>query len=252
MKNRVKIALLSGGFTILGAIIGVFGTQSIQNSNSLFVHIDGEERKISKEKYEIALERESSLEQENEKISAENEELSEKINSLSSEIETVKQQLEEKNTSSETDELMGDESRNEKVGSVSLFDLTAFIGDFELEFTNGMVRCGDDTDNLGNTYTGGYRVNIDNAWDKEAVFAIDKKYSTISGTIALHSNCNEITDGIWIEFYDGERLIAETEHLYAGVRPISYEYDISNVDELKVVFAGTINAQMLMFGPYLK
>lgn len=88
-------------------------------------------------------------------------------------------------------------------------------------------------DNMGD---GSYTMSIfcikDNKTD--ITYPVSKKYSAIKGDLALASSENDIEVDLYVEFYNGKRCIGRTERITAGVRPISFEYDIGLVNDLRI------------------
>lgn len=146
-----------------------------------------------------------------------------------------------------------DDNTKNTTASSNLFEQNELIGQTE-DLTNSSV---DFVDNVGNTYPGGYSIYYDGNGNKngrEVTYALDGKYTTLRGTIALRSSENDIRDGVWLEFYDGNnKLIRETDHLYAGVSPVLVEVDVTQVDRLRVkANGGDQYAFILTSGLYLE
>ena len=118
-----------------------------------------------------------------------------------------------------------------------------------------LYASGDRVDNVGNSYPDGYLImynSLDNSV-REKCYILDKKYSNLSGEIALSYNDKDVEGEIWLEFYDGENLIDKTESLYSGVRPVDFSIDVSQVSELTIrVNGGSRSSSMLTQGFYLE
>ncbi len=145
-----------------------------------------------------------------------------------------------------------DDNTENTTTSSNLFEQNELIGKTE-DLTNSSV---DFVDNVGNTYPRGYSIYYDgngNKSGREVTYALDGKYTTLRGTIALRSSENDIRDGVWLEFYDNNTLIYQTGHLYAGVLPIEFSVDVSQIDRLKVkANGGDQFAFILTSGFYLE
>lgn len=146
---------------------------------------------------------------------------------------------------------------NERVSKVNILEMQPFVGDLD-DFVYNAGANGDNVDNVGNTYPSGYELCYNGyGWNDRLInkvtFILDKQYTTLSGTIALRQSYNDIEDGVWLEFYEGDILLYETDHLYAGIRPVEFSYDVSDVDELTMMIMGGDDiAFILTDGIYLE
>lgn len=89
-------------------------------------------------------------------------------------------------------------------------------------------------DNIGETHVYEIFCGAEN-YSKEITYALDKKYRWLKGNISLSYYDNDIGKYIWIEFYGDDRKIGETERFAAGVRPSSFQIDVSGITDLKIV-----------------
>lgn len=181
-----------------------------------------------------------------ESLKSENEELEDKNKELSAEIDKYAKEYtstsnSEKNTSSTNG------SNANTAGKKKLFEMQPLIGSI-VDFACTLTF--DNQDNLGNKYPNGYFLNL--IKDKSITFALDGKYSKLTGDLALDSSSNSIRDGAWLEFYSNGELIGTTEHLYAGVRPITFEIDITGVKDLEIRENYTQSAILLTNGFYVE
>lgn len=65
-------------------------------------------------------------------------------------------------------------------------------------------------------------------------YELGREYSTITGQIYAHSLCYH--GSAWLEFYDGDSLIFTTDKLNDSSNSVTFSFDVSCVDNLKVVF----------------
>lgn len=100
--------------------------------------------------------------------------------------------------------------------------------------TYGIVK-----DNLGNVYADGIggKSGYDENWE---TYKLAKHYKCIEGKIVVNydSRSNQ-TDDVYVKLYDGDTIIYTSPLITAGVEPIDFSVDISNVDTLKISFMGT-------------
>lgn len=100
--------------------------------------------------------------------------------------------------------------------------------------TYGIVK-----DNLGNVYADGIggESGYDENWE---TYKLAKHYKRIEGKIVVNydSRSNQ-TDDVYVKLYDGDTVIYTSPLITAGVEPISFSVDISDVDTLKISFKGT-------------
>ncbi len=185
-----------------------------------------------------------------ESLKSENEKLEDKNKELSAEIDKYKKEststsASEKNTSSTNG------SNVNTAGKKKLFELQPLIGKL-YDFAQETI--GEKKDNIGNLYPNGYILYANEYTAKSITYALEEKYKTLSGEIALDSENNSLRDGIWFEFYTNGEMIGSTDHLYAGVRPISFEIDVSGVNDLEIQakITGTTIGSVLTNGFYVE
>lgn len=193
---------------------------------------------------------------ENGTVSADLQELQAKINELEEENELLTEQVQKTTTTEgagqEEDTFSDTEQTEEQqVGKTNILALPPFKeGRNEFLYTSG-----DRVDNVGNTYPDGYLImynSLDNSF-QEKCYLLDKKYSNLSGEIALSYNDKDVEGEVWIEFYNGDNLIKKTKSLYSGVKPVDFSVDVSQVSELTIrVNGGNQSSSMLTQGFYLE
>ncbi len=89
------------------------------------------------------------------------------------------------------------------------------------------------TDNMGNSYK--YEVYCGaEGYSSEITYALDGKYTILSGTLGLRKADNDKKNGIWIEFYGDGKLIGESVHFVSGTRPYTFEIDVTGVNDLTI------------------
>lgn len=118
--------------------------------------------------------------------------------------------------------------------SINLLDTDPFIGSTD-KFLN--LAPSGSKDNLGNSYAGDYLIS-GVASGNNITYNLEGKYNSLSGTIALPDYYNDIKDGVWLEFRSSNSLLYETEHLYAGIRPVNFQIDITGLQEITIEVCG--------------
>lgn len=109
-----------------------------------------------------------------------------------------------------------------------LHEMSALVGDND-EF---WYTCST-TDNMGNSYK--YEVYCGaEGYSNEITYALDGKYTILSGTLGLRKADNDKKNGIWIEFYGDGKLIGESVHFVSGTRPYTFEIDVTGVNDLTI------------------
>ena len=129
--------------------------------------------------------------------------------------------------STNSEEFVQTEENNTE--SVEIATLIPLIGEND-EFWN----YGSYEDNMGSYHT--YRIFCFSSKSSKGItYPLNSCYSCIKGDVALGRKSNDIEYDIWIEFYGDGVLIGETAHFNAGVRPSSFEVDVSGVNDLTIV-----------------
>ena len=109
-----------------------------------------------------------------------------------------------------------------------LHEMSALVGDND-EFWDTCST----TDNMGNSYK--YEVHCGaESYSDEITYALDEKYTILSGTLGLRNADNDKKNGMWIEFYGDGKLIGESVHFVSGTRPYTFEIDVTGVTDLMV------------------
>ena len=104
-------------------------------------------------------------------------------------------------------------------------------GGFE---TYGIVK-----DNLGNVYADGIG-GIDRYNENWETYKLSKRYKRIEGKIIVnYESRSKQPDDVYVKLYDEKSVIYTSPLITAGVEPIPFSIDISNVDTLKISFMGT-------------
>ena len=112
---------------------------------------------------------------------------------------------------------------------VDIADMTPLIGKSDKFWYSSTSK-----DNVGNTYK--YQLYCGGeGYTQEITYALDSNYITLKGELGLREQNNNLNDGIWIEFYGDGKKLGETIHFYKGVRPYSFEINVSGVNDLKIV-----------------
>lgn len=222
MEKEIKAAIITGVCGIIGSIITYnIGANSGNGVNSSYVQ---ELQQIIK-----------SLQDKNESLT-----------------EQIAQLRESGNTEGITQQDPTDTTTiNIENNKINVFELTPFK-----EGRNKFIYSSTDSkDNIGNSYPGGYLMTYDGGQneEKEVCYILDKKYSVLSGTIALSYNHKDVEGEVWVEFYEGDTLIGKTDSLYSGVRPVEFSLDVSEVSELTIhLNGGSRYTSILTQGFYLE
>lgn len=94
-------------------------------------------------------------------------------------------------------------------------------------------------DNLGTVYAdgiGGRDTYVEN-WQS---YKLSKQYKKFEGKIIVnYDSRSSQTDDVYVKFYNGDTVFYTSPLITAGVEPIEFSEDVSNVDTLKISFMGT-------------
>lgn len=118
-----------------------------------------------------------------------------------------------------------------------LFDIETFTGAPEFEIISV-------TDTFDNEYKRMYRKNSAPAWggDNEFSYLLDGKYSKITGTMIWAKAYKNDTSGYYtMEFYDGDKLLYETDKCSYISGPINFSLNVTGIKILTVKFNGFSN-----------
>lgn len=100
--------------------------------------------------------------------------------------------------------------------------------------TYGIVK-----DNLGTVYADGIggRRSYEENWES---YKLSKQYKKIEGKIVVnYDSRSKQSDDVYVKFYNGDTVFYTSPLITAGVEPIEFSIDISDVDTLKISFMGT-------------
>ena len=100
-------------------------------------------------------------------------------------------------------------------------------------------------DNAGNTYSNGLGgVEGDNLnWQE---YQVNKEYSEFRGRIALNYDYKTMTSGnVWVSVYGDGQWLYSSPAITAGMIPVDFVIDISNVSVLRVCIDGTNMARLV-------
>lgn len=103
----------------------------------------------------------------------------------------------------------------------------------------GFKTYGITKDNLGTVYADG--IGGINSYDENwQSYKLSKKYKKIEGKIIVnYDSRSRKPDNVYVKFYNGNNVFYTSPLITAGVEPIEFSVDISNVDTLKISFMGT-------------
>ena len=175
--------------------------------------------------------------------------LKEKNSELLDEVEDLKEASDANISLQDTKNVKQSENKVTKNSSKeNLFNMQPLIGS-----VGGFAGTtySNEKDNVGNIYLNGYIILCGYS-ENTITYALDGNYKKVFGEIALNNSSNNIRDGIWLEFYGDGELIGATDHLFAGVRPISYDFDVTGVTDLQIQAKGEVMASMLTNGIYIQ
>lgn len=71
--------------------------------------------------------------------------------------------------------------------------------------------------------------------DYDWTYLLGGKYEKLSFAMGLSSQCRDTSGAVWFDFYGDGKMIGRTDQFTSGVKPASYEIDVSGVDKLRVV-----------------
>lgn len=110
------------------------------------------------------------------------------------------------------------------------------------------------TDTYGNTYPSAYEASHiweeSHTYNSPPVYLLDGKYSKCQGQFAWPKEKKDKKGRIWIEFYGDDELLYKTEKISADDRAFTFEFDVSNVQKLKICRRASIPSIYAIY-PYL-
>ena len=285
MSNTIKAAIITGIATIVSAVIGVsFGKSSEQKNIQYEIHTAmGDVVNVTSNNNEVTINNVKDLVDEYLNVLAQkesllngkqdqnvNDQLKNEISKLqselenleakNSELETENSELEAKNSELEAknSELEAKNSELETENSeleaktISIFTLETFRG--KGGWRNSTYSQSSFTDTYGNKYQSAYEAL--HIWDgsytyyNPPVYLLDKKYSKCQGQLAWPKEDKDKNGYIWIEFYADDELLYTTEKIGADDRALTFEFDVTNVEKLKIYRKASIPSVDAIY-PYL-
>lgn len=89
-------------------------------------------------------------------------------------------------------------------------------------------------DNVGNLYPpSAYEIYAsDTETENSITYALDGEYALLTGTLAIRKNSYH--ESLWVEFYDGDLKLGETEIVGDGIRPVDFEINVTGVIDLTI------------------
>lgn len=239
MKDTVKAALITGILGIAASVItGVFTYKA--GGEEVEQRIDNQVSQV--------------VEVDNGDVDAAVGYLVSRVEELEDENELLRAQIDGSSTGIDnpgTDGGSEGDGIDDEIGKVDIFTLLPFEEGREDFIYPSESR----QDNVGNSYPGGYLLTYDGLQNKNRriSYILDQKYTTLTGQIALNYGQKDVDEEVWVEFYDGDNLIAKTDSLYSGIRPINFSIDVSNVAELTIhLNGGSKYSSILTQGFYLE
>lgn len=214
---------------------------SIQNDN------DQLNNEIAQYQNEI-----NNLQNELEKIKTENLEVATKNDQLQNEIAQCQNKIKE--LQSELDRYIEKYGtiQDDNFETVSIFTLETFKG--KDGWRDSKYSQSSFTDTYGNTYQSAYEAlhiwEESHTYDNPPVYLLDRKYSKCQGQFAWTKEKKDKKGRIWIEFYGDDKLLYKTEEISADDRAFTFEFDVSNVEKLKICRRASIPSIYAIY-PYL-
>ena len=117
-----------------------------------------------------------------------------------------------------------------KIERVVLAETRSLTGNGD-KFWNSGVGC---RDNVGNSSYSYLTHCAGRGYTQSIIYALDSKYTTLTCEVGLSQMFSTI-GGIWFEFYGDDVKIGETEHFHDTTRPYTFEIDVTDVNDLKIV-----------------
>lgn len=193
-------------------------------------------------------ERISLLEADNSQLQKENDNLQKGIENLKTEnkaLEDENQKLKDK-----IDELIN--GVDDSIEQVSIFTLETFSG--RGGWRNSTYSQSSFTDTYGNAYQSAYEAlhiwEGSSTYNSPPVYLLDRKYSKCQGQLAWPKEQKDKEGRIWIEFYGDDELLYTTEKISADDRVFAFEFDVSNVEKLKIYRRASVPSVYAIY-PYL-
>lgn len=224
MGEKIKVAIISGIFSLLVGIITTFGVTSSIN-NQVTVIVNGEKVTVNSEEYQNMY---VNLKNDYDNLVVTNADLIAELNQLKQKYDRV----------SETNSPLVDKSveshSNIEEQPTYIKNIEPFVG--KVLKTFDAMR-----DNLGNNHfnaVGGY--NQSNAYvttPANNLYLINGEYSRISGQLFLRENGKNTNKEHVLEIYGDDQLLYNAS-VTGGVKPIDFNIDIKGVIELRVVIDG--------------
>lgn len=109
------------------------------------------------------------------------------------------------------------------------------------------------TDTYGNEYlTGYFGIHGPKTQNSSTVptYLLDNKYKLCRGQFAWTKASKNIKGSIWIEFYDGNKLIFQTEPITATDRALSFEFSVEGIETMSIVLNGSNRIAVYAVYPY--
>lgn len=226
MSKEVKAAIITGVCALLAGIIGTFAVTSITNNNSqaVSVYVNGNEVKVNPDEYQAMYD-----------------DLEKQYNQLKAKAEDEYNRGFEDGKSSvitSGNPFGATNPPNQFSESVSLFDLKPYVkGTFDIPVRHNCK------DNMGNVYEKsftGYMSVSDGG--QSQTYDIGKKYSTLTGTVAIQEGCEASPDSGYIKIYgDNHKLLWSKTDFSASTKPFEISVDIGGVTDLTIEMVGNGN-----------
>lgn len=214
---------------------------SIQNDN------DQLKNEVSQYQNEI-----SNLQNELEKIKTEYSEIVTENNQLQNEIEQYQNEIKELQSKPNEYIEKYETIQEDNFEMVSIFTFETFKG--KDGWHDSKYSQSSFTDTYGNTYPSAYEASHiweeSHTYNSPPVYLLDGKYSKCQGQFAWPKEKKDKKGRIWIEFYGDDELLYKTEKISADDRAFTFEFDVSNVQKLKICRRASIPSIYAIY-PYL-
>ena len=115
---------------------------------------------------------------------------------------------------------------------------------------------GSETDIFGNSYPSALLGYMEPSDDTSNTYLIDQKYSILTATVAVYTNCKSDKGNASIQIYGDDRLLWSDNQIKKGAKSYDIEVDVSGVTDLKIVMhgwgtSGTSGLRVLLGNPTL-
>ena len=108
--------------------------------------------------------------------------------------------------------------------------MDTYVDEMDYLNMNGGIHTGIEIDNTGVSHE--HSIDLYGGF---ICYLLNGKYNTFTGKMALNSDSRSTNGNYWYEIYGDESLLYTSQKFTAGVLPIDFSIDVSNINVLKIV-----------------